>query len=127
MSDSPFKSKGGLGRLTGALRYSLQGLTAALRHEAAFRQELLLTAILTPLAFWLGRSPLEIAALLGTLVFVLILELINSALEALADAITLERHPLIGRAKDLGSAAVLLALIFAGAVWLSFLYSRLLT
>ncbi len=127
MSDSPFKSKGGLGRLTGALRYSLQGLTAALRHEAAFRQELLLAAILTPLAFWLGRSPLEIAALLGTLVFVLILELINSALEALADAITLERHPLIGRAKDLGSAAVLLALIFAGAVWLSFLYSRLLT
>lgn len=127
MSDSPFKSKGGLGRLTGALRYSLQGLAAALRHEAAFRQELLLAAILTPLAFWLGRSPLEIAALLAALVFVLIMELINSALEALADAITLERHPLIGRAKDLGSAAVLLALIFAGAVWLSFLYSRLLT
>ncbi|MGE8545946.1 diacylglycerol kinase [Alcaligenes sp. WGS1538] len=125
MSDSPFKSKGGLGRLTGALRYSLQGLAAAVRHEAAFRQELLLAVALTPVAFWLGRSPLEIAALLATVVFVLILELINSALEAVADAVTLERHPLIGRAKDLGSAAVLLALIFAGAVWLTFLYSRL--
>lgn len=125
MSDSPFKSKGGLGRLTGALRYSLQGLAAAVRHEAAFRQELLLAVALTPAAFWLGRSPLEIAALLATVVFVLILELINSALEAVADAVTLERHPLIGRAKDLGSAAVLLALIFAGAVWLTFLYSRL--
>ncbi|HRL23010.1 MAG TPA: diacylglycerol kinase [Alcaligenes sp.] len=125
MSDSPFKSKGGFSRLTGALRYSAQGLSAAVRHEAAFRQELLLAAVFVPLAFWLGRTPLETVALLATIVFVLILELINSALEALADAITLEHHPLIGRAKDLGSAAVLLALLFAGAVWITFLYSRL--
>jgi diacylglycerol kinase (ATP) len=127
MSDSPFKSKGGLGRLFNALRYSGQGLAAALRHEAAFRQELALAVVLTPLAFWLGQTPAEILVLLGTLVFVLVVELLNSALEALADTITLEHHPLIGRAKDLASAAVLLSLIFAGAVWLSFLYSRLLS
>ncbi len=125
MSDSPFKSKGGLGRLFNALRYSSQGLAAALRYEAAFRQELALAIILAPLAFWLGNSPLEVMALLATLVFVLVVELLNSALEALADTITLEHHPLIGRAKDLASAAVLMSLIFAGAVWLSFLYSRL--
>ena len=127
MSDSPFKSKGGLGRLFNALRYSSQGLAAALRHEAAFRQELALAVILAPLAFWLGQTPAQILLLLGTLIFVLVVELLNSALEALADTITLEHHPLIGRAKDLASAAVLLSLIFAGAVWLSFLYSRLLS
>lgn len=116
-----------MGRLFNALRYSSQGLAAALRHEAAFRQELTLAVILTPLAFWLGQTPAEILVLLGALVFVLVVELLNSALEALADTITLEHHPLIGRAKDLASAAVLLSLIFAGAVWLSFLYSRLLS
>ncbi|NGM88959.1 diacylglycerol kinase [Parapusillimonas sp. SGNA-6] len=114
---SPYKSKGGLGRLINALRYSAQGLTAAFRHEAAFRQELLLAVVLVPLALWLGRSAGEIALLIGSVVFVLIVELLNSALEALADAITVDHHPLIGRAKDLGSAAVLLALLFSGAVW----------
>ena len=123
---SPFKSTGGARRILNALRYSWQGLKAAIKYEAAFRQELALAVILTPLAFWLGQTPAEILVLLGTLVFVLVVELLNSALEALADTITLEHHPLIGRAKDLASAAVLLSLIFAGAVWLSFLYSRLL-
>lgn len=115
---SPYKSKGGLGRLFNALRYSAQGLSAAFRHEAAFRQELFLVVVLTPVAIWIGRSVGEMLLLLGALVFVLIVEILNSALEALADTITLEQHPLIGRAKDLGSAAVMLSIIFCTAVWL---------
>src|SRR3546814_14169810 len=77
-NQSPYKSKGGLGRLINALRYSAQGLGAAFRHEAAFRQELLLVAVLAPIAIWLGRSLGEILLLLGTLFFVLIIELLNS-------------------------------------------------
>jgi len=116
-SHSPFKSKGGLARLFKALRYSAQGLAAAFRHEAAFRQELLLAVVMTPMAFWLGRNPIETMMLLGTLVLLLIVELLNSAMEALADAITLEPHPLVGRAKDLGSAAVMLTILLGAAVW----------
>jgi diacylglycerol kinase (ATP) len=116
--NSPYKSKGGPGRLFGALRYSIQGLGAAFKHEAAFRQELLLAVVLTPLAFWVGRTAGEIALLLGSLFFVLIIEILNSAIEALADSITLTHHPLIGRAKDLGSAAVMLSLLFAAIIWL---------
>lgn len=122
---SPFKSKGGFGRLLNALNYSLRGLKAAFQHEAAFRQELLLAVPLTPAAFWLGRNTLEILLLLGTLVFVLVIEMLNSALEAIADTVTLEHHPLIGRAKDMGSAAVLMALLFSALCWLSLLYARL--
>jgi len=116
---SPYKSKGGLGRLANALRYSVQGLGAAIRHEAAFRQELLLAIVLTPLAFWVGRTPGQVLLLIGTLFFVLIVEVLNSALEALADTITLEHHPMIGRAKDLGSAAVMLSILFAIVAWLT--------
>ena len=123
---SPFKSKGGFRRLFAALRYSRLGLLAAFRHEAAFRQELLLFAVLTPIALWLGRSAAETLFLLGVLVLVLVVELMNSAIEALADAITLERHELVGRAKDLGSAAVMLAIIFATAVWLVVIVTHLL-
>jgi len=123
---SSYKSKGGPARLYNALRYSIQGFAAAFRHEAAFRQELLLVAVLTPLAFWLGRSPLEVAMLVGVLLIVLIVELLNSALEALADTITVDHHPMIGRAKDLGSAAVLLSLVVAALVWLGVLASHLL-
>src|SRR5690606_30440659 len=126
-NDSPYKSKGGLGRLIKALRYSAQGLAAAFRHEAAFRQELLVAAILVPTAVWIGRSGGEIALLIGSVVFVLIVEILNSALEALADAITVEHHPLIGRAKDLGSAAVLLALLSSTAAWVWILVSHMLT
>jgi len=125
--DSPYKSKGGIGRLYNALRYSAQGLGAAFRHEAAFRQELLLVAILAPVAIWLGRSMSEIVMLLATLVFVLVIELLNSGLEALADTITLEDHPLIGRAKDLGSAAVMLSILFGALVWLSVIASHFMT
>ena len=122
--DSPYKSKGGLGRLYNALRYSAQGLGAAFRHEAAFRQELALVAVLAPVAVWLGRSFSEVVMLLGTLFFVLVVELLNSGLEALADTITLEKHPLIGRAKDLGSAAVMLSILFGVVVWLSVIASH---
>lgn len=108
-------------RLFGALRYSRQGLAAALAHEAAFRQELLLALVLTPLAFWVGDSAAEILVLIGALVFVLLVELLNSAIETVADAVTVEHHPLIERAKDMGSAAVLLALLLAALVWIAVL------
>lgn len=121
---SPYKSKGGFGRLLNALRYSAKGLNAAFRHEAAFRQELLAACVLVPAAIFLARSVVEALLLIGVLVFVLIVELVNSALEALADTITLDHHPLIGRAKDLGSAAVLLAILFATAVWVTVLGAR---
>lgn len=114
---SPHKSKGGFSRLLNALRYSMQGLAAALRHEAAFRQETLLAIVLVPLAIWVSESMSQAILLIGALVFVLIIELLNSALEALADTVTLDDHPLIARAKDLGSAAVLLSIILALLVW----------
>lgn len=125
-TSSPYKSLGGFGRLLNALRYSMLGFKAAFQHEAAFRQELLLAIVLTPAAFWLGRNALEILLLLSTILFVLIVEILNSALEALADAITLEHHPLIGRAKDLGSAAVMLSLALGGLVWGTLLCVRFL-
>ncbi len=115
---SPFKSQGGFGRLAHAARYALQGLAAAVRHEAAFRQELAVAIIALPIAIWLGQTVLEIFLLMASIVFVLIVELVNSSIEALADTITKERHPLIGQAKDLASAAVLLSVLLAVSVWL---------
>ena len=112
------KSKGGPGRLLKALRYSGQGLSAALRHEAAFRQELMISLPLLVLLPWVAQGPLHAFALVGAWVAVWVVELINSALEALADAQSLAQVPLLGRAKDLGSAAVLLTLLFALALWL---------
>ncbi len=100
-----------------AARYSFQGLMAALRYEAAFRQELLLALILTPAAFWVGQTSMQILVLIASLIFVLVVELLNSAIEAVADAVSLEENPLIGRAKDLGSAAVLLSLLLAAGLW----------
>ena len=123
-SSHPLKSTGGLRRILKAGGYSLQGLRAAFRHEAAFRQELLLAAVLIPCAFWLGRTALEIAVLLLPVGLVLVVELINSAIEALADAISIEHNPLLGRAKDIGSAAVLICLLLTAVVWLLIAYSR---
>jgi diacylglycerol kinase (ATP) len=114
---SPYKSSGGIGRIFNALRYSLQGLKAAIRYEAAFRQELVLALLMIPAAFWLGRSVLEVFVLIMMVVLVLVAELLNSAIEALADALSVEMHPLLGRAKDLGSAAVMLLLIFTVVIW----------
>ena len=107
----------GLKRIWNALFYSCAGLRAAWRHEAAFRQEALLTLLLLPAAWWLARTPLELALLVGTCLLVLIVELLNSGLEALTNRVGLERHELSGRAKDLGSAAVLLSLVLVGCVW----------
>lgn len=117
-SNSSYKSKGGVGRLFKALRYSVQGFGAAFKHEAAFRQELLLIVLLAPVALWISRSVGEMLLLIGSMLFVLIIEILNSALEALADSITVEHHPMIGRAKDLGSAAVMLSIGLCILVWL---------
>jgi diacylglycerol kinase (ATP) len=119
---SSFKSRGGLKRLAAASSYSLNGLRAAWRQEASFRQEVIIGLLLVPVALWLAPSSAQALALVGAIVFVWMMELVNSAIEALADAVTLERHPLIGRAKDIGSAAVLLGLVLAGGVWLAVLW-----
>jgi len=118
---SSFKSQSGLRRIWRAGAYSMQGMRAAFVHEAAFRQELLLVAVLVPCAFWVGRTPLQIALLLASLAAILVVELLNSAIEALADAVSVERHPLLGRAKDMGSAAVLLTFCATAVIWLAML------
>lgn len=114
---SPFKGKTGVRRLFDAAGFSWAGLRAALRHEPAFRQEALLCVLLLPLALYLGDSGMERALLIAPLFGVLVVELLNAALEALADRVSLEHHLLIKRAKDMGSAAVLLALANVLAVW----------
>ncbi|MDY0074204.1 MAG: diacylglycerol kinase [Thauera sp.] len=115
--ESPFKGRSGWLRLWNALQYSRAGLRASWQNEAAFRQEVCLALVLIPLALWWGGSGIERALLVASVVLVLIVELINSALEAVVDRISLEQHPLAGRAKDIGSAAVLLALLNAVLVW----------
>ena len=111
---SAFKSSPGLARVVAATRYSWQGLRAAWRHEAAFRQEVMLGVPLLALAWWGAPTPLQALALSASVLLVWIVELLNSALEALADAIGVEPHPLLGRAKDLGSAAVFFSLALCG-------------
>jgi len=106
-----------------AIRYSLAGLAAAARHEDAFRMELILVALLAPLALWLGESGVERALLIGCLLLVLIVELLNSAIEATVDRISFENHRLAKRAKDIGSAAVMLSLVNAGVIWLLISFS----
>ncbi len=113
----------GLTRLVYALTYSVQGLRHAW-HEPAFRQELLLLLVLLPAALWLGETWLERAALVGVWVFVMVVELLNTAIESAIDRIGTEHHLLSGRAKDIGSAAVLLALLLATGVWLAALWQR---
>jgi diacylglycerol kinase (ATP) len=115
----------GAARLVNATRYSLDGLAAALRHEEAFRLELILAAILLPLGLWLGNDGIERALLVGSVLTVLAVELLNSAVEAVVDRASPEQHELAKRAKDYGSAAVMIALATAGAVWLLLLAPRL--
>lgn len=112
-----FKSRGGLRRVLNATNYSWAGLRAAWRHEAAFRQELAVGVPLVLLAPWLAPGRWQALAMIASVVMVWIVELLNSAIEGLADAVSLERHPMLGRAKDLGSAAVMLSLFVAVAVW----------
>jgi len=115
--ESPHKGKTGLRRVWNAFHYSLAGLGAALRHEDAFRQEMILALILIPTALFLPVGGLGKAIMIGSVLLVLIVELLNSAIEATVDRISLENHRLAKRAKDLGSAAVLISLVNAVAMW----------
>jgi len=115
--ESPFKSKPLLARPFIATRLALEGLAAAWRHEVPFRLEVLACLVLAPLGLWLGAGGVERALLLGALLLVLVVELVNSALEATLDRISLEEHPLVKRAKDIASAAVGLSLLNAAMVW----------
>lgn len=119
------KKNKGLRRLVLASSYSVKGLRAAWGQEAAFRQELLLAMVLIPIALWLDFPLLERLLLIAVVVLVLVVELLNSAVEAAIDRIGSEFHELSGQAKDLGSAAVMLCLLLATAVWVSLLWSRL--
>ena len=119
-------SKTGLARVIDATGYSFQGLKAQWRHEAAFRQELLLFLIAVPLALYFGDTGMERALLVFVVGLVVIVETINSAMEAVVDRVGDEYHELSGRAKDMGSAAVFLALVLAAAVWLLVLVPKFL-
>lgn len=112
-----FKGITDIARVIRAAGYSLVGLKAAVRREAAFRQELALFVVLVPLALWLGNNGVQRAVLLASLVLVLIVELLNSAIEALVNRIGTEHHELSGIAKDIGSAAVFIALVQVPVIW----------
>lgn len=116
----------GIRRIIRATRFSSQGFAHAWRHEAAFRQEVTLAVVLTPAAFWLGQTVLERSMLIGVLLLVLIVELLNSAIEAAVDRHGDEHHELSGRAKDLGSAAVFVVLVLVGVVWGAVAWQRFL-
>ncbi len=122
--ESPFKGKTGVRRLINAFGYSLAGLTAAFQNEDAFRQEVLMAIVLLPLAFVLEKNGIGRALMVGSVFLVLIVELLNSAVEATVDRISLENHRLAKRAKDIGSAAVMLSLINLAAVWGLVLFNK---
>ena len=122
MTESPHKGKTGMRRLYNATRYSLDGIRSAIAHEDSFRQELIIAAILVPLGLWLGATGVEKALLVASVLMVLVVELLNTSIEAAVDRISLEDHRLAKRAKDIGSAAVMIALLACGAVWLLVLY-----
>ena len=121
-SAQAFKGKKGLTRLWNALGYSRDGIAAAWRHEAAFREEILLATIAIPLAFYLGRTGVDRALLVGSIILILIVEILNSAVEAVVDKASPEKHDLAKRAKDMGSAAVLFSLTNAAVVWACILW-----
>jgi len=115
--DNPHKSKASLQRIWNTMGYSWDGLCAAFKHETAFKQEVLLAAVLIPLALWLPVSHLGKALMIGSVLLVMIVELVNSAVEAIVDRVSLERHELSKRAKDVGSAAVLVSLVNLAVIW----------
>ncbi|MEQ1488235.1 MAG: diacylglycerol kinase [Methylotenera sp.] len=115
--ESPFKGKTGLVRLINAFGYSVDGFKAAFKHEDAFRQELYLSIVLVPLGLYLGKTGVEKAMLVAVVLLVLIVELFNSAIEAAVDHTSLEQHRLAKRAKDIASAAVIVALTIVVSVW----------
>jgi diacylglycerol kinase (ATP) len=122
---NPHKGRTGLDRVLHAAGYSWAGLKAAYTGESAFRQEVWLVAVAAPLAFWLGQDWVQVALLLGSLLLVLIVELLNSAIEAAIDRVSFELHHLSKRSKDIASAAVLLSLLLAGGVWGAALWHKL--
>ena len=115
--ESPYKGKTGLRRLLNALVYSVEGFKAAFKHEDAFRQEVFLALVLIPLAVYLGENSIERALMIVSVLIVLIVELLNSAIEAAVDHTSTEHHTLAKRAKDIGSAAVFVALMIVVCVW----------
>lgn len=114
----------GINRIIKASQFSWQGLKAAFKNEAAFRQEVMLAIILIPLGYYLGQTGFERALLISVIVLVLIIELLNSSIEAIVDRVSTEHHELSGRAKDVGSAAVLFSLINAAVVWGLILFDK---
>jgi diacylglycerol kinase (ATP) len=116
--ESPHKGRRGVRRLVNALFYSLSGLKLAFHHESAFRQEIVLAAVLIPIAITLPVGDAERVLLIGTVLLVMIVELLNSSVEAAVDRIGFDTHRLSKRAKDIGSAAVLVALVLLGTTWL---------
>ena len=121
---NPHKGRTGLDRVMRATGYSIAGLAAAYRVESAFRQEFWLAVVLLPLSFWVGRGWVEVALLAGAVLLVLIVELLNSGLEAAIDRVSFEFHDLSKRAKDLGSAAVFLSLLLCAGIWAAALWHR---
>ena len=120
--ESPFKGKTGIKRLINAFGYSIEGFKIAFQKEDAFRQECYLSIILIPLAFYLASSPMELSLMIGSVLFVPIIELLNSSIEATVDRISLDKHHLSKRAKDIGSAAVFLAIVNAILIWFAILF-----
>lgn len=114
---SPYKGKTGIRRLINACGYSLEGFKAAFKHEDAFRQEVFLAIVLIPLAVYLGQNPIEQALMIASVLLVLIVELLNSAIEAAVDHTSTEHNALAKQAKDIGSAAVFFALIIMAVTW----------
>ena len=121
---NPHKGRTGLDRIIRATGYSFAGLSTAYRGESAFRQEFWLAVVLVPLAFWIGRGWVETALLAGSVLLVLIVELLNSGIEAAIDRVSFEFHDLSKRAKDLASAAVFLSLMLCAGVWCAALWHR---
>ena len=122
---NPHKGRTGIDRMIHAAGYSVAGLTTAYRGESAFRQEFWLAVLLLPSAFWVGRNWVEVALLIGSTLLVLIVELLNSGIEAAIDRVSFEWHDLSKRAKDLASAAVMLSLVLCAGIWLTALWQRL--
>jgi diacylglycerol kinase (ATP) len=122
----PHKGRTGIDRIVRATGHTLSGLRLAYRHESAFRQESWLAAVLLPAAFWVAADWIEAALLAGTVLVVLIVELLNSGIEAVVDRVSFELHDLSKRAKDYGSAAVGLSLVLCGSVWAAALCKRIL-
>jgi len=114
---SPYKGKTGIKRLANAFTYSVAGTLAAFKHEDAFRQEVILSAILIPLAIYLGQTAIEQGLMIASILLIIIVELLNSSVEATVDRISVKRHKLSKRAKDIGSAAVFFSLVNAAVIW----------